>query len=788
MDDLFINRKKDKEDLSKIILSKKAAHNFIVVYGNRGIGKSSLIKLVLSELNLNYVYLRNKQNEITNTDHCFFFKALCREILNQLSDDAITVFLQGDFIEKEGLGLVLNGISDFLGFSAATKRFYKKKKEIPDKIQTLIYDDQQIIDICIRFVKYFVSKNGITLFIENFQEIDDFSLAIIIQLVAEYSDCKIICEYVEYTDDDFLRTIYLLKERGIQIQSLHVKMLDKNDLVKNLMNNNEYVKNLILNTYDHSKGNLKNFSFLYQINKEDPKITHYDKAIQSKLNGLSSFFQYILISVSEHKGSVKKHELLLFLKQSFNEYQDSPELCIDSLIELKFLNEKIEILTISHDSIIDELDSNKNFDKIRIISKRNWLRYYEFLEDNEAVSNEDEFTIYLYQLYFILRIEAIDELPSQFRKLVEYVGKNSYLRIIPYLDQIELLLTIDIEESLKNNLSSWLTTLYYRCGILSKVISYGINEKSSLSTIGFYLTALSSVGFNKKVLQQCDNLKKTALNLKELYPILELNIIRSLRSSNKLSKSKKRWYKNLNSKTFENTSFQADFYRYIVLIEHDDYSTRIKFLNKALRIYNERKNLDGIINTNLDLSRDHCYINDVNLGIEHLHKAKSLAKSTLFPWYVIMNNESVLQIIQNINLRKCATLLESAMRICENNGDRKILLNNYIIVCIILRDETVINKLLTREANLIENIDFKSETDLRILYHLQLASQEINNYPKNDRIDETIKKMKILKNLNIWDYLKGKSNKNPYPLILKNKYYPCFMVNWNIDYYASLNN
>lgn len=776
-------------ELLSAVYSSTVVGHFIIISGKRGYGKSSLVKEVFEEKQIDYIHLYISQAETKEEVSAgTYIKLICREILNVLPDDALSTYLRGEVIGDESINLILAGVFEAIGFFKTHDRYKAKVNEIPNKIKTLIYDDLVILDVCVQFIEYYISKNPFILFIENFHQIDPYSLGKLIHIADKFPKAKILCEYVTENDSDLKVSINELHSHELVISLISLERLDKEELVKCLVEKKNYVTNLILNTYDNSNGNLKHFSILYESDLDVFKVDKYDQAILSFLKGLKSSYRFILISINEHNGAVDKNILIEYMSKinignDIVTYKD-----IEVLKVAKLVINRSGKLTLAHDSISDELEKFDDFNKIRLISLREWLRFYQKIEEFDGLYGVDRLTNLLHQLYFKVKLKATSEISDSFRLIVNLIGSNSYLRMEVLIDAVCNFLLEEKDAQLDQSIVNWLITMYYRCGLMSKVLTLERHSDSNASSVASILTAKSSLNRNEEVISYCTDRLRVRSISNTMKLVCYLNKIRALRSNNLIAKSSNLWTSCLRSEIFANTAFEGDFYRYIALAEHNNYSTRIYYLEKSLSLFRQNNNHNGLISVCMNLARDYCFVGKLEQASKYFNLAMDNAKSILYPWYIILNNQVVLSMLLRKTDYTLNYSLKAAQRVCEIDGDRSILLSNLIALCIYNDDEIVVKVIEDNLDILVNSINYNSETDCRLLYHSKLASSKFGRRDLLEIFDLHLRKMKILKNKAVWDYLLGHNSVNPYPSVLINKLYPCFMINWNIDYYNVLDN
>lgn len=788
---MFINRKKDKEKLIETLRKSTDRGHLILVSGKRGYGKSSLVRKVLQMNGIEYIAVESSEEEIKkNITKGLFIKLICRKILAKLPENALKDFLRGSQIEEGTVEIILNGASHFFGFGQTVEKYYQNQNKLPDQVSQYVFDDLHILSICYKFIEYYFSKNDFYLFVENFHLIDQFSLNCIVKLLANNPNGRMTGEFLDTTElapNEFMCNLSDEIEKSV----IPLEKLKKEDLVRSLLGNQTFLKNLIINTYDDSKGNLKQFSLVYKTNRLSYSVDHFDKILLSTLKSLDSSYRMIVISVHCHRGAVPLKLLVEYVRHftSQNHGLSLSPSSIETLKSMKLLKLIDDSIQLAHDSLSMELVKLNDYTKLSTIANRNWHRMYKFIFDNQLGSNQDVFSNYSMQLYFLSALKDFGKLHIVFSNLLEHLGNQSIFMITPILKEAEFIYFESRQTEKDLNVIEWLIRLYYKCDMLSRVLELckELKPNKKAEFIGYHLTAESSIGNNHEVLITIKNLINGDNEL-NFQLACKLNLIRALRSSYEFKKAKTTWLRILKSGLFTGTCFEADFLRFIVLVEHDNYQARIEHLLKASSIYEKNQNFSGQLNVYMDLSRDYLYTGNIENSRVYMDKAIEISPLILFPKFILFNNKSILSILEGEKSREIRFLLESILEVCENVDDKKNIVNNLIIHCIFSDDSSILDTLDSLEKDLILNFNLKSEPDFRLLYNIWQAKIHFNQEISIDYEKLYFSKNKLNKNKKIWSYLLGKSKENPFPEILKRKLYPCFLVNWNIDYYTSLNN
>lgn len=795
---LFINRKQELNFLKQDILKARSRSRLLLISAYTGIGKSALMDQVLPEFaqpnQFRISISIDKKSEIQNG---YLLKQITKLIHHnaQRNKSYLTIyeFINSDRFYKNVANGVVKAILGYLELYHFSDGYKEKNKEVTNNIKTWLGDDDELLDVCYRYVLFIAQEHKLFLTVENFQIADNGSILLIRDLLINTSNIYFAGECTLSADDDKVAEyLELYGTENIDVNNLRLEKLDKDELLNSIKNEKDILIGIIERTYENSDGNLHKFKLLRNtshLKSFDVKVSNYNNITKILINNLDDISLGLLTIILSHQSNVPIPLLDFYLKYSpsFEFIGERYSQKLSDLQQLNLIKIFPDRIIIEHDSISLELRNMDKVRKIQAIATRNWIRVYQYLERNTIKYEIDYIDNLLCQIYFILQVESFEELLAILEKLNKFISISPTYNIVFQLDKIADSCKKYAFDELNSEVYKWLIIMYYRCGFGDKVIN--ISSPALLTDVTIllcYLAALSTYSHDQvfEALIELDSDRGSALWLG-----LILIKIRTLRSSDNFDECKRIWIEHYKKGTFKNTPFYAGFLKYSTLAEHDDYNLRITCLNEAMKLFKLLNDKYGQISTCIALSRDSAYVGNIENCRNYLAQAEELANMSVYPRYQLYNNRAVFDIItENIN-QLTKDSLNNSLRICSNNGDKLIILSNILIISIIERDTvygyTIYSKLQKEILNEFDRKDTITHLCLYNCYRYALMAEE---HEQAEYLLGYLHQLDIRQDKELWNYLLYDTGENRYSQVIRKEYYPTFMLSWDLDYYIALSN
>ncbi len=796
---VFINRKQELDFLHKDIRTRRSKSRMLLISAQTGIGKSALVdKAMLNAAEANRYRVSITIDKTENIEEGYVWKQITQLVHRNAQDfhtySSLYKFLELDKFYKNVADGLIKAVLSFIKVNEFTDGFGESRKKIKENVQEWLGDDKELLALSFRYLSFITQKHKIFLAIDNFQAIDNTSLFLLRNLMADTANLYVIGECTIIGSNSRVpEFVELFDREDIEVNHLRLDKLDKRELINSIEDEKEIIIGIIETSYDNSDGNLHKFQLLRNSTnskKHDISFSSYNNITKYLINNLDDASLGLIIIIYVHQGEVPGKLLDLYLQYSVSfEFLNGVEIGakIQDLQELGFIKSGNGKFIIQHDSVSLDLRDAVKTKRIQLIAIRNWIRLYQQLERNSTGYEIDYLENLLWQVIFILKIEAFEELPDVLEKIYSLISTSPTYNIIFQLEKITQACKQYASEEAHIDIFRWLIIMYYRCGYSDKVVALSSPFLLTDDTILLcYLAALSTIS-HQETFQIIDSFGD------EIGAGIRLGLIlvkiRTLRSADDFENCKKLWLEHYLKKSFEYTSFEAGFLKYCTLAEHENYQLRIDCCNTALELFKSLNDRFGQVSTCIALSRDHAYIGNFTESRRFLEIAESSANKVVYPRYQLYNNRAMLDIITDNITQFTKDALNNALQTCSNGGDKLILRSNILVIAIIENDipygYTIYQQLL---RDILNEFDAKDTIIHLCLYNCYRYALTIGETAAADDLFAYLEKLELRQDIELWNYLIYDRGENRYPSVIKKQYYPCFMLGWDLDYYIALSN
>lgn len=778
---IFINRKIEKKFFQEDITLARSKSRIVIISSPSGLGKSSLIdEVVKNKLNYDLDHrVKIKQSESEECDLGFFIKRIVKMLdINALHDQAGYLRFHEFSLKKNLLEIIGEITIKKIFSSVGIDNYLDHVKSTEDNIQEWLGNEFNLLLLGKEYIKYVLRGRKLILAIENIQNIDNYSVQVLKEIIQSTNNAYLIFEYTTGIRYNFsIPELHDFFQAAADISEYTLSKLDKAEIIKNLGVKDDIIIGILNESYDTSDGNLFKLSLLLNDAKclKLRKELVYSETIKNLVNNFNNSIKAILIIIESHRNGISYTKLYELIATHLSDLINCRE--IDTSLRLLMDNYIIECtpidIKLTHDSLFKELNKLDELKKIYIVVLRRMVAYYKE-KNQEKLSIEERINNYLYLISFYLKLNSFLDIIEILEQINDDLASFPIDTVLNYLNLIRATYDANkLDDEFDKEIIKWSVYIYFRCGYYKKII-----DEISFSTIEdirvklCYMAALSS-----ESPQEAMNIIMSNKEKDSIYNLgLKLVELRTLRSLRKKHDCYNLWMEYYENKVFNNSLWEGDFLRYSCLCIHNDLEFRIKRIKEAYNIFRTRNNSYGIIASCLTLMRDYLFMGNYKKANKWINEASYHIQKAVFPMYMFYNNQSVLGILAQDISGKVLLNLYRALEICTNSDDSIAIQSNLLCCCIIQKDK---NSGVEFYQNLL--------VSLRKSYYQNssIFQSVVYNCYKYAKLIDDEENIPFLAS----HYSKLLTNNYPQvPSIVRSDFSPVLIVNWDIDYYTVLNN
>ena len=196
---LFINRKSELDFLRQDILTHRTRSRLLLVSASTGIGKSALLDQVLPE------FVQSNQFRVSisidmdlQIQDGYLLKQITRLVHNNAvkNKSYITIyqFIKLDRFYRNVTSGLTKAILSFIKLDDFVEGFKETKKDSIVELKTWLGDDNELLDLCYRYILSVSQKSNLYFTIENFQIADKISLSLLRDMLNNSSKIYVVGE------------------------------------------------------------------------------------------------------------------------------------------------------------------------------------------------------------------------------------------------------------------------------------------------------------------------------------------------------------------------------------------------------------------------------------------------------------------------------------------------------------------------------------------------------------------------------------------------------------------
>jgi len=810
----MINRLKDKSAIENLYTRNNGKSTILILYARNGVGKSYLTdNIFLKKLEASYIRVKINQQEAEDLKD-LYISSIARA-LNKYAHETNKFHTVEDFINNiydnnknidrgKVVDDLLDVLTDITKIKIIKEKLDQNKKDKKNLIAKILQNDNDIlVSILIEYIIYISTEKNLIISIENIQYAGDRLISFLDYLIQKTKKLFLIGEYsISDSDEEVVSLFRKFSTQNIEFYEL--KKLNKQELIGAIKSNADKnivddVCKIIENSYDLSHGNLINLEWLLKKNNllkgKELKLLKYDETFHSLYSNLTNEKKMALWHVVAHIGKVHLQIFNDFISSLGREEQKSIEI-LNSLKELDIIVIYDDALCIAHDSILELLKEEDDYLKFISIANYNWLNFYRKMTINNDFSSYSELGFYrqdalILQLTFIINIGGNTNIDWMNFILSEINASTINTSNYSLISKITKIFYQIIENNTNKNLIyksyEWIVIILYKLGFSQEICNI-LKRYSPPNTSELLFLLQSSAR-----IATCDQSVKAELetidhkNNSFLYTGSQLLLVRYYRTFNQLKKSRNIWDNLLSIN-------KSTPYREIILQQANISSFNIKKRLKYLKLAENglqkiKENNYQLCSTLLNINANIFYLyfwkiiskqDFLKNASENLQKVKDILPDSHYPMHAYLNQKTIFQLVSGkISTEILMNNFCTAYINCGIPGNKPLIGSNIIALALMQNNlfgiEKYVNELM---ENSRVHSNLNSEFARYPLINCYNYFYKIGDKPHQNEAINLVKKGNIF-NDNV-DYFIS-------PLLIKIlfrniKYYPCNIINWDIDF------
>lgn len=793
---MFINRVGELRLLQEYHSSQRDTSKYVTIIAPSGYGKSALVDKTFSKLDKFIRIKVPKHSAIKNTPSLHIIElGRSLDISAQRGDSKQTLY---DFLNEKGR-LIGDVAADILknnkyvksesASNAIRKKFSNKENLFFDSALATNYDKAK--GDVYSYVKTTLYNKKYTIAVENIQDIDYESLQFLRELLSINRSIFIIGEYTLGSSNQIAsnQLINYLSGPYIESDTLTLEKLDLNEIISALKDYSIAIVTLIKKNYNESSGNLYPLKFLLQeAKKEKLKFNDYKEIILESLKELTEIEKTILASIIAHSGKIEIDffeaftensnisGLLLFEKLGLNEI-------LTRLKDKDLITISTHFIQVYHDSVIEEFQSAFLMKKYLLVSYQNWQLFYKELKRKSNYNFISKSEIVSWEIYFKIVLKDIGGLNNLLEEIYDMaLYSSSPRRAIRHLQNIKhLFVDHSVLDEVKIHIDLKIIQIFYRLNCFEEVIEISSQYVSEPLILLFHASSLALIGKAKKAIKICTNLIDDD-ECSDYTLVAYIIRIAAYRSSNKYEECEQEWLRLYKLNIFKNRKIEALFYQSSDLALMNNNELRIKYLKKAIDLFQNTNQLLSEVWTRNALVQHLGYDGKLKIAEEELLKCEGKLSSIMPNNYVIVNNQCVLSMQKGLCDSSTVNRLENAGGRCDTILDKFIIWNNLLVANSMIQNIDQTEEII----RVIEQITYNKEVEDYDLQRIALFNIYIHYQKYNDANAKSYlqaaQNLPILGDKEFWYRKLYDQNDKSDDFRLTLDYYPVYISSWSFNF------
>lgn len=805
----YVDRTIELEKINKFYKNLNES-SLLLMFSKTGIGKSSLshkfTDSIKSNNNIDVIYVIT--NPINNdfSSQGSYQKEIFKWVYRHFKDNSEYSFENYIFSNKTYKKYIISKIISESQSQDSLKslilkvfgvNILKRIFKIDEFDYELLFEDysKQTNKIAKEYIEYILKNRKLILVIDNIQNIDSFSLDIILDWISAYKRNKHLIIF-EYTVEDSRDNIIKMRERicnyDVNFYFLELNNMDADNAIEaakmhafddnvDIKIKNSEVKNYYKKKADGNIRSLEDFIRTYIHNKSCNCISY--SATYESISSLDNNAALILSLVCLNGSKINKY-LLSELLKNYNDYININN-SLDVLInEFDLLVERDNEYYIKHASIFDSWNeaSNEKLNKITLIAYSLLTKQYNKLLDNKL--NNDNLNNYLllvklyskYEPYKLYKLfDNFNELmkdflsPQQLDEYINLIDNELSESALNYIDFYYKLIDICLDAKLFE-LANQLLQRVYEQKTIKKYIFYSCNifiQKED---------HISNIEFINKIVNNFDD---------EYFILyLKLFLMVSYRSINNTDMVK--IIDNEIKKCIDNYKNSLFFGFYLRLSEiRKNRSESIFDVEESIRQFKKSNLKIQVSKSQVALSFLYAITGRTHEAIIESDKAEKIIVKDFSNRHIFYNNKAAIYLLDGNTGEEILSILKEAEKYAVGTFDKLAIYNNILVHSIETKN---FRNARIYSSKILSNI--KNEPDKHILsilnYNLHLYFEMINDYVRSEKyLTKSYSLKEYCKSLNA--RLTNSELDDGTKILISKPWHVCFLDYWNIDYCEEFN-
>ncbi|WP_072529908.1 hypothetical protein [Bacteroides ilei] len=372
---IFINRKIEKKFFQEDITLARSKSRIVIISSPSGLGKSSLIdEVVKNKLNYDLDHrVKIKQSESEECDLGFFIKRIVKMLdINALHDQAGYLRFHEFSLKKNLLEIIGEITIKKIFSSVGIDNYLDHVKSTEDNIQEWLGNEFNLLLLGKEYIKYVLRGRKLILAIENIQNIDNYSVQVLKEIIQSTNNAYLIFEYTTGIRYNFsIPELHDFFQAAADISEYTLSKLDKAEIIKTLGVKDDIIIGILNESYDTSDGNLFKLSLLLNDAKclKLHKELVYSETIKNLVNNFNNSIKAILIIIESHRNGISYTKLYELIATHLSDLINCRE--IDTSLRLLMDNYIIECtpidIKLTHDSLFKELNKLDELKKYTLL-------------------------------------------------------------------------------------------------------------------------------------------------------------------------------------------------------------------------------------------------------------------------------------------------------------------------------------------------------------------------------------------------------------------------------------
>jgi len=737
--EIIVDRAQEQVLLEKEILSPEA--DLTIIYAESGVGKSALTARVGRAIQNKKVITATTrpENEGSQITEGAFLTNIFNAIVRIMQNEKKTypkctleyylthnknVITKKRAIEKIFENVQENEFFKSLGWSLSKYVFARLFRLYEyDPVAILSLRDRDSMLIASDYIKYVLNKIPILLVVDNMQNVDGYSLQLMIDwILLSQSSSYYLLEFTVNSrgqTDALSKLVHKLQDYTLRVKLISLPYLRIEDALHAvelaqpaLMSKDAFpsaAKEFYQTKSNGSMRKLLDFSLQYQ--EERLSFDDYDPTFE-RICALNSNSQYILGIVILHGGQIADSHLRDIVEYSIDPIVLDLEDTLETLLDSTLLEQTQDGYQITHAQIGDAWNQHAcELRKFELLARRNCIIYYENILNSFVSSTErkEDALLFLIEAYAVFSVEKLGSLINQLDCIIfdRLQPERAWKYILLFLQKI-CGQEADYVDPIKRMVRFCFDhNLYKNClFVLERLASVPGQLEQDFHNI-YKINCMEYLECHTAAAVYCENCLKNSQNDKSRYYYLLL-LMGCYRSLNRRDD-----YLACVDQIFQIPDYDSFLeYGYFLRLSEIYLSRQdaLPKLSESVRFFQERGMLVQEIKSGITYAFLMAVAGDLRQAYQELNRYEEMAAQMHLFGNVFELNKASILLLQGFYGQEVAELLKKAELSTNGLFDRLLILTMQLINYIESRKPEVARTLLPRITALLER-----ETDRHLI-------------------------------------------------------------------------